>query len=74
MADADKLPLVKQALLMLVDELTEDDRVSIVTYAGEAGLKLPATSGDQKERIREAIESLAAFGARSRQETFEHPS
>ncbi len=63
MADADKLPLVKQALLMLVDELTEDDRVSIVTYAGEAGLKLPATSGDQKERIRVAIESLASGGS-----------
>ncbi|MFM1902223.1 MAG: hypothetical protein RLZZ440_123, partial [Planctomycetota bacterium] len=63
MADADKLPLVKQALLMLVDELTEDDRVSIVTYAGEAGLKLPATSGDQKERIRAAIDSLRSGGS-----------
>jgi Mg-chelatase subunit ChlD len=60
MGDPDKLPLVKQALLMLVDELTENDRVAIVAYAGDAGLKLPPTSGDQKERIRAAIESLAA--------------
>jgi Ca-activated chloride channel family protein len=54
---------VKQALLMLVDELTENDRVAIVAYAGDAGLKLPPTSGDQKERIRAAIESLAAGGS-----------
>jgi Ca-activated chloride channel family protein len=63
MGDPDKLPLVKQALLMLVDELTENDRVAIVAYAGDAGLKLPPTSGDQKERIRAAIESLAAGGS-----------
>jgi Ca-activated chloride channel family protein len=63
MGDPDKLPLVKQALLMLVDELTENDRVAIVTYAGDAGLKLPPTSGDQKERIRAAIESLASGGS-----------
>jgi len=60
---ADKLPLVKQALLMLVDELTENDRVAIVTYAGDAGLKLPPTSGDQKGAIRTAIESLTAGGS-----------
>ncbi|MFM7243436.1 MAG: von Willebrand factor type A domain-containing protein [Planctomycetaceae bacterium] len=63
MGDPDKLPLVKQALLMLVDELTENDRVAIVTYAGDAGLKLPPTSGDQKAAIRAAIESLAAGGS-----------
>jgi secreted protein with Ig-like and vWFA domain len=60
---ADKLPLVKQALLMLVDELTENDRVAIVTYAGDAGLKLPPTSGDQKGAIRAAIESLTSGGS-----------
>jgi Ca-activated chloride channel family protein len=63
MGDADKLPLVKQALLMLVDELTENDRVAIVTYAGGAGLRLPSTSGDQKAKIREAIESLSSGGS-----------
>jgi secreted protein with Ig-like and vWFA domain len=63
MGDADKLPLVKQALTMLVDELTENDRVAIVTYAGEAGLRLPSTSGDQKEKIRAAIDSLSSGGS-----------
>lgn len=63
MSDADKLPLVKQSLSMLVEELTEDDRVAIVTYAGQAGLALPSTSGDQKQRIRAAIEALAAGGS-----------
>jgi len=63
MGDPDKLPLVKQALLMLVDELTENDRVAIVTYAGDAGLKLPPTSGDQKATIRAAIESLSSGGS-----------
>lgn len=63
MGEPDKLPLVKQALLMLVEELTENDRVAIVTYAGDAGVKLPPTSGDQQERIRAAIESLAAGGS-----------
>jgi len=63
MGDADKLPLVKQALTMLADELTENDRVAIVTYAGEAGLRLPSTSGDQKEKIRAAIDSLSSGGS-----------
>jgi Ca-activated chloride channel family protein len=63
MQAANKLPLVQQALSMLVEELSENDRVSIVTYAGNAGLVLPPTTGDQKEVIRAAIESLAAGGS-----------
>ncbi|MFM9057785.1 MAG: von Willebrand factor type A domain-containing protein [Planctomycetaceae bacterium] len=63
MGDPDKLPLVKQALAMLVAELTENDRVSIVTYAGDAGLKLPPTSGDQKQKILDVIEGLSAGGS-----------
>jgi len=63
MADSDKLPLVKQALLMLVDELTENDRVAIVTYAGGTGLRLPSTSGDQKKKIRDTIEALSSGGS-----------
>ena len=58
-----KLPLVKQALAMLVEELSENDRVAIVTYAGNAGLVLPPTTGDQKETIRAAIESLTPGGS-----------
>jgi secreted protein with Ig-like and vWFA domain len=63
MGAPDKLPLVKQALAMLVEELTENDTVSIVTYAGDAGLKLPPTSGDQKQTILDVIEGLAAGGS-----------
>jgi Ca-activated chloride channel family protein len=63
MQAANKLPLVQQALSMLVEELSENDRVSIVTYAGNAGLVLPPTTGDQKQTIRAAIESLAAGGS-----------
>ena len=63
MAAANKLPLVKQALAMLVEELTENDSVAIVTYAGDAGVKLPATSGDQKGKILAAIESLSTGGS-----------
>jgi Ca-activated chloride channel family protein len=63
MSAADKLPLVKQGLAMLVDQLTENDRVAIVTYAGAAGIVLPSTSGDQKETIRAAIDGLSTGGS-----------
>ena len=63
MNQPNKLPLVKQALTMLVEELSENDHVAIVTYAGNAGLVLPSTSGDQKERIRAAIGGLQAGGS-----------
>ena len=63
MNEPNKLPLVKQSLSMLVDQLTENDKVAIVTYAGDAGLKLAPTSGDQKARIRGAIDALAAGGS-----------
>jgi Ca-activated chloride channel family protein len=63
MQAANKLPLVQQALSMLVEELSENDRVSIVTYAGNAGLLLPPTTGDQKQTIRAAIDSLTAGGS-----------
>ena len=63
MQDANKLPLVKQVLAMLVEELTENDRVAIVTYAGNAGLVLPPTTGNEKETILAAIESLTPGGS-----------
>ena len=59
----DKLPLLKEAFGLLTEQLTEDDRVSIVVYAGASGVVLPPTSGDQKERIREALERLEAGGS-----------
>ena len=63
MSAANKLPLVKQSLKMLVRELSANDRISLVTYAGNAGLKLPPTSGDDKETILEAIDSLSSGGS-----------
>ncbi len=63
MDEPNKLPLVKQSMSMLVQELAENDRVSIVTYAGNAGLVLSPTSGDQKRRILDAIESLTPGGS-----------
>jgi len=63
MRDANKLPLVKQAIKLLVGEMTEDDRIAIVTYAGNAGLVLDSTSGDQKETILKAIDNMSAGGS-----------
>lgn len=59
----DKLPLLKSALRLLVNELRETDRVSIVVYAGAAGLVLPPTPGNQKDKILDAIASLNAGGS-----------
>lgn len=63
MSPENKLPLVKQSLRLLVDQLTESDRIAIVVYAGDSGIVLPSTSGDQKERIRQAIDRLHAGGS-----------
>lgn len=63
MESEDKLPLVKSSLKLLVDQLREEDKVSIVVYAGNAGLVLPPTSGSNKLKIKEAIQSLEAGGS-----------
>jgi Ca-activated chloride channel family protein len=63
MSDANKLPLVKASLKLLVDQLREQDHVAIVVYAGAAGLVLPSTSGMNKEKILSAIEKLEAGGS-----------
>lgn len=62
MFSEDKLPLVQKAFSMLTDTLTEDDRISIVTYAGEENVVLKGTSGADKEKIKEAVNSLEARG------------
>ncbi len=59
----DKLPLLKKAFRLLVNELRKEDRVAIVVYAGASGLVLPPTPGDQKETILEAIGRLRAGGS-----------
>lgn len=63
MRDANKLPLVKSALQMLAREMTEDDRIAIVTYAGTAGLLLDSTSGADQQTILSAIGNLQAGGS-----------
>ncbi len=63
MMPADKLPLIRTAMRMLVDTLNERDRIAIVVYAGASGLVLPSTSGAEKEKIHQAIASLEAGGS-----------
>ena len=63
MATANKLPLVKASLKMLTDQLRAQDKVSIVVYAGAAGLVLPPTSGQNKTAIKDALEQLSAGGS-----------
>lgn len=57
------LPLVKSTLKLLVDQLREQDRVSLVVYAGESRVVLEPTSGRDKAKIRTAIEQLTAGGS-----------
>lgn len=63
MSDANKLPLLKQSMKILVNELRKKDKVAIVVYAGAAGLVLPPTSGDEKKTIIDALENLNAGGS-----------
>lgn len=64
MDDPDKLPLLKESLRLLVREsLRPQDYVSIVVYAGAAGVVLPPTSGAEPETILRALDGLAAGGS-----------
>jgi Ca-activated chloride channel family protein len=63
MGEPNKLPLVKKSLNILVNNLQEDDNVSIVVYAGAAGCVLEPTSGKNKEDILAAISNLSAGGS-----------
>ena len=63
MEPEDKLPLIRKSMRMLVDTLTASDRIAIVVYAGASGMVLPATPGNHKERIHEAISRLNAGGS-----------
>ena len=63
MSPQDRLPLVKSALMLLVQQLRPQDRLSIVSYANGTQLVLPATPGDRKTEIQRAIDSLSAGGA-----------
>ncbi len=63
MNSANKLPLLKSALKMLVNELREEDKVAIVVYAGAAGVVLEPTSGANKSEILDALDKLSAGGS-----------
>ena len=63
MSSQDKLPLLQKSLRLMVDKLEESDKISIVVYSGAAGTVLPATSGDKKEKILNAIDRLNAGGS-----------
>jgi Ca-activated chloride channel homolog len=63
MGAANKLPLVIQSLKALTSQLRENDRIAIVVYAGAAGLVLPSTAGNQKDKIIPALDNLTAGGS-----------
>jgi Ca-activated chloride channel family protein len=63
MEDMNKLPLLKQSLKILVNELRPKDKVAIVVYAGAAGMVLAPTSGDEKKTIINALDNLQAGGS-----------
>lgn len=59
----DKLPLLRSSLKLLVRQLRKQDRITLVTYAGNTAVVLPPTPGDQQGRIVEAIDSLQSGGS-----------
>ncbi len=63
MNDPNKLPLLKSGLRLLVENMREQDKVSLVVYAGAAGVVLPPTSGKEKGKIFDAMEQLEAGGS-----------
>lgn len=63
MSAQNKLPLLKTAFTMLINQLRPEDKVSIVVYAGSAGVVLEPTSGSEKDKIRKAIDNLQAGGS-----------
>ena len=62
MRPANKLPLLKRAMRLLIKNLGEKDRVAFVTYAGESAVVLPSTPCDRKEEIFRALEHIMAGG------------
>jgi len=63
MSSADKLPLAQRSLRILVDNLNEQDTVSLVTYAGSTRVVLAPTNAAEKGKIYGAIDELAAGGS-----------
>ncbi|HRY84467.1 MAG TPA: von Willebrand factor type A domain-containing protein, partial [Candidatus Cloacimonadota bacterium] len=63
MDEPNKLGLVQRSLNLLVDNMRAEDRIAIVVYASSTGLVLPSTSGEDKARIKDAINALTAGGS-----------
>ena len=63
MNQSNKLPLLKSSLRLLINQLTSNDSIAIVVYAGAAGLVLPATPASHKGEILDALDSLSAGGS-----------
>lgn len=63
MNSANKLPLVKRALMMLTKQLTSSDSVAIVVYAGASGVVLEPTAGNDRFNIEQALDKLSAGGS-----------
>ena len=63
MNSPDKLPLLKDSMRILVNQLTARDRVAVVVYAGASGLVLPSTSVGNKGEILNALNSLNSGGS-----------
>jgi Ca-activated chloride channel family protein len=60
---ANRLPLLVSSFKLLTDQLRPSDRVAIVVYAGNSGLVLPSTPGNQKTKIKDALDKLTAGGS-----------
>jgi Ca-activated chloride channel homolog len=63
MTSIDKLELLKTGFNLFVDEMKDNDRIAIVTYAGSAGVVLESTLGTNKQTIKNAINSLGSGGS-----------
>ncbi|SFF44745.1 vWA domain-containing protein [Thermoflexibacter ruber] len=63
MAGENRLPLLKSSLKLLINELSEKDKIAIVVYAGAAGLVLPSTPASEKSKIIKVLDKLEAGGS-----------
>ncbi|MFT5913586.1 MAG: Ca-activated chloride channel family protein [Flammeovirgaceae bacterium] len=63
MSSANKLPLLKSSLKLLLNQLNKNDRIAIVAYAGAAGLVLPSTPATEKDKILKALDGVNSGGS-----------
>lgn len=63
MSSPEKLGMLKSGFKLMADNMRDQDRVAIVTYAGDAAVLLKSTYGDEKKKIKDAIDELGAGGS-----------